>query len=197
MNELYWPEDNFAAGNPDLKSESNLTIETGLRYLSRYFLKLGCFGKIGEKIIIWRPSDDGKWRPFNTGNYFAQGGNIELSLDSPLKISFGYSFTSVKIDNGVLPYRPEHSVILNLEKYGFYTESMGFIKRPANPSGLLFLDDIFLINFGYHLKKKLNNFILEINPKIKNILDKNYQFVEGYTQPGREYEITIKIKEAK
>lgn len=193
MDELYWPEDIFAAGNPSLRSETEMTIETGIRYISFYFLKLGGFLKIGKNTIIWRPGDDGKWRPLNFARFFAWGGEFEVSFDRPLKISFGYNLFFGKMDSGILPYRPRHNISLSLEKFGFYTEAIFLLTRPVNPSGLLFLEDIYLINLGPRISKRLGSFSLKIDFRIKNIFDKNYQFVEGYPLPGRQYEITLKI----
>jgi hypothetical protein len=195
MNELYWPEDNFSAGNPDLKSETNFTIESGLRHISWYFLKSCIFYRVGQRVIVWQPGADGKWRPANAAKFLAVGGECEFFFELLLKINTGYNFLFGRIDDGVLPYRPAHSLNLSLEKYGIYMESVLLLKRPANPSGIVYLKDIFLINFGYQLNKRINRFILQINPVIKNILDKNFEFIEGYPQPGRRYEITIKMKE--
>lgn len=193
LNELYWPEDNFSEGNPDLKNETEITVETGVRYVSSYFLKLGAFLKFGEDIIIWMPGNDGKWRPYNSPKFRAWGLDWSSSLESPLNISFGYSLFSGQIDGSVIPYRPEHNINLNIEKLGFFSEVLFLLKRPANPSGLSFLKDVYFINFGYHFTRKIANLSWAIDSRIKNILDKNYQFVEGYPQPGRHYEITLKI----
>ena len=197
MNELYWPEDNFSAGNPDLKSETNFTIETGLRHISWYFLKTGVFCIVGQRMILWQPGADGKWRPVNAGRFLGIGGDFELTFEMPLEFSSGYSFIFGRIVDGVLPYRPAHSLNFTLKKHGIYMESVFLLKRPANPSGILYLEDIFLINLGYQFSKRINRFLIQVNPVIKNLLDRNYEFVEGYPQPGRRYEITIKIKEVK
>lgn len=193
MNELYWPEDNFSAGNPDLKNETEITIETGIRQLSSYYFKCGGFLKLGKDIIVWMPNYDGKWRPFNAAKFLAWGTDLGISFISPLKTSFGYSLFAGRIDEGVLPYRPNHSIIFNFQKWGFFSDFIFLFKRPANASGILFLENIYLINTGYHLSRRIINLFWALDFRIKNILDKNYQFVEGYPQPGRHYEITLKI----
>ncbi|MEO0122521.1 MAG: hypothetical protein ABIL69_00760 [candidate division WOR-3 bacterium] len=193
MNELYWPEDNFSEGNPDLKNETEITIESGLRRLSSYYFKCGGFIKLGRDIIVWMPDYDGKWRPFNSAKFRAWGTDFSVSFIHPLKTSFGYSFLFARIDEGVLPYRPNHNIIFNIEKWGFFSDFVFLLKRPANASGVLFLEDIYLINTGYHLTRKVMNLLLALDLRIKNIVNKNYQFVEGYPQPGRHYEITLKI----
>ncbi len=193
MNELYWPEDNFSEGNPDLKNETEITIETGIRQLSSFYFKCGGFLKLGKDIIIWMPSNYGKWRPFNSAKFRAWGTDFVVSFIFPLKASFNYSLFFGRINEGVLPYRPNQSFIFNIEKWGIFGNFVFLLKRPANPSGLLFLENIYIINTGYHLNRKIMNLLWSFDFSIKNIIDKNYQFVEGYPQPGRHYEIILKI----
>lgn len=67
MNELYWQEDAFAAGNPDLVTEVTVEGECGIALASWDILKLSAaaFTAGTEEMIIWLPGDDGKWRPMN------------------------------------------------------------------------------------------------------------------------------------
>ncbi|MEO0165529.1 MAG: TonB-dependent receptor [candidate division WOR-3 bacterium] len=193
MNELYWPEDNFSVGNPNLKSEKEITVESGFRYIAAYFLKGELFFKFGRDIITWMPGGDGKWRPVNSAHFRAWGTDLCGFFEKPLKSSFGFSFFWARNDGSVLPYRPCINIVLNIEKSNFFGETIIMLRRPANPSGVSFLEDIYLLNLGYHWNQRIINRSCFIDLRLKNILDKNYQFVEGYPLPGRQYEITFKI----
>lgn len=195
MNELYWPEDAFASGNPLLKSETEKTFEVGVRYISSLLIQAGGFFKIGRERIIWMQQEDGKYKPVNASIFSAWGGEINLISSYPIKTSFAYTLLFGKMDKGVVPYRPRHRLSLTTEHHGFYMESFILLKRPDNFSGLSFLEDIYLFNIGYRRTKELHNFIIQIKGGVKNILDKNYEYIKGYPLPGRRYEISLKIKQ--
>lgn len=69
MNELYWQEDAFAAGNPELETEVTLEAEIGIALPAWDVLKLSAAAFMAgtDEMIIWLPGDDGKWRPMNIG----------------------------------------------------------------------------------------------------------------------------------
>ncbi|MFW6181157.1 MAG: TonB-dependent receptor plug domain-containing protein, partial [Spirochaetota bacterium] len=66
FNDLYWPEDAWAGGNPDLRPETGYSADAGVsRKGERLSLDLFAFVRYMEDEIVWRVADDGKYRPTN------------------------------------------------------------------------------------------------------------------------------------
>lgn len=69
LNELYWPEDAFARGNPELEPETSLECELSAAGRPAGWLDLyaAAFMARTEGMIRWEPGDGGRWTPVNIG----------------------------------------------------------------------------------------------------------------------------------
>lgn len=115
FNELYWPSDPFAEGNPDLKPESSTEADVSARF-SRGPLSAGIslFRAVSDDLIIWAPSAGGIWRPGNISEVLRFG----AELDGTLQASFLRARGSMSLqrivdasdestnEGKMLPYRP-------------------------------------------------------------------------------------------
>lgn len=97
LNDLYWPKDAFAQGNPNLQPENTSSFEAGIEKLfsERWLLRAAFFAASTRNMIMWAPTgppgDYGSlWQPDNLnavkkqgwelGVNYRAGKNLELEL---------------------------------------------------------------------------------------------------------------------
>ncbi len=139
LNDLYWQP----GGNPDLKEEKGITVETGLFYKTEIGKKteletqLTAYRSEITNWILWLPTFKGYWEPVNVKKVNATG--LELGLKLKREANFKWHLTGTygltksincgeKISeydnskNKQLPFIPVHSAnfTLSVEHKGFY-----------------------------------------------------------------------------
>jgi len=84
FNELYWPADNFAEGNPDLDPEhsAELSADLAARPLEPLDLRVSAWTGRIEDLIAWQPGPSGKWRPVNNAMVLRQGIEASAALQA-------------------------------------------------------------------------------------------------------------------
>ena len=104
MNDLFWPDDLFTKGNPDLKPEtgwhSDITLEQGGLLRGKLFLSVSWFDWDIKDKINWAedPSQPSPiwgnyWTPSNVDTYQAQGWEFNLKLGPLYAIQADFSLT--------------------------------------------------------------------------------------------------------
>ncbi|MBN2284016.1 MAG: TonB-dependent receptor [Deltaproteobacteria bacterium] len=103
-NDLFWPDDGYTKGNPELKPETgwhtDVTIEQAL-FDDRLFVTLTYFGwKIDDK-IQWGPDSAGVWTPQNLRKYTAKGQEVGVKLGpfSNMTVALNYTHTDAVEEN--------------------------------------------------------------------------------------------------
>ncbi|MCD6506930.1 TonB-dependent receptor [Candidatus Poribacteria bacterium] len=194
FNDLYWPEDAFARGNPNLKPERSSQAELGLQILrEKVSGELVLFSSTTDGLIQWAPGKGGKWYPQNLNEAKVSGLEAGLHLkplDGLLDIRFSYSLTDAKDQGGYpLLYRPRHSfgyrvrigrklwAILSGRAEGkrFYRKGGGYLE-PYHVHDL---------RIGVSLKGIKLIFVLG------NLLDERYMLSAGYPLPGRRWSFRV------
>lgn len=109
MNDLYWPDDGWARGNPELKPErgwhTDATLEQSL-YDDKLFLSLSYFRWDIEDRIAWAENPNyptifpgwNKWTPSNVDAFNGRGWEVGLKI-GPLRnmiLSLDYTYTEAK-----------------------------------------------------------------------------------------------------
>lgn len=218
LNDLYW----IPGGNPDLKPErgysGDLSFSYGFHGKGKFFLKpeiTGFYSRIKDW-IVWRPGDYRFWQAENIQTVFARGLECKLiaKLDNSnikYSISAAYNFTkTTNIENvneqtsslgTQLVYIPEHSAHSALKisyhknflLYSFsytgqrFTTSSNEETRHSLPGYQI--QNILIgrtINFGA--------IPAEIQFKVNNVLNTNYQAILWRAMPGRNFMLTLKIE---
>ncbi len=69
INQLYWPEDSFAEGNPDLKFEDGVGGDLILSFNKEKLLSFDSsfYATYIHDAISWQPVSKGRWKPMNVG----------------------------------------------------------------------------------------------------------------------------------
>lgn len=215
FNALYWGQ----GGNPDLEPERSNSVEGGLTYTPHFFgmesLRLTVYHNRVEEGIRWYPGSEGIYTPRNVEEITSRG--IEGGLDQrfllpgqfqlSLKQSVAYNRAIItrprfEGDNAVgnqLRYVPhwKYHASLGLKK-GMVTGLLQFRqvgRRYTTDTENLShsLDPYGVIDATLRLQKFYRSFSLAIRGGVRNLLDTNYEVVQWYAMPGRNYIASVNI----
>jgi outer membrane cobalamin receptor len=138
LNDLYWPSDDGARGNPDLTPEKGTTYEIGVEQIfnDNTIVRASVFRQEIEDMIAWAPTGPlgpwgNKWQPDNLNNAEITGiefeSRVEIIDDLNIFVSYTYldgeqkneelvnSLTNeMEEHTRVLAYLPEHKLDLGL-----------------------------------------------------------------------------------
>ena len=117
FNDLYWPSDPFARGNPDLVPQTSFGAEAGFRFIPSANVHLGVTGFVTatEKLILWLPGEDGVWTPENTAEALSRGVELEAcATPGPFLLRGSVTFSTATDETPgtpreglLIPYRPQ------------------------------------------------------------------------------------------
>jgi len=218
LNDLYW----LPGGNPDLRPEQGYTGDLAVDYLllndSTLSIKTGVGAYLShiDDWIIWRPGEFRFWQAENIKKVFARGIEYTLSVNKKYgKLDCGffanYSYTkttnqeqTISGDNSVgkqLIYIPEHkaNAMLNIDYKGFeFNYSYALIGErfttSSNESTRHTLPAYSMHNISFGKSLKLFKKYFELQFKVNNLLDLDYQAILWRAMPGRNYRVILKIE---
>lgn len=191
FNDLYWPDEGWSKGNPNLGPEKGITGELGIEAkFNKYLLTdITYYRNDFNELINWA-EDAGVWQPTNIDSSVVDGieaantiylmNNFELGLD--------YTFLRAKNDktNKYLIYQPKHKIDSLLR----YRDLNGFtFEVKGQFTGIRFHDADNLIKvkqflvMGINASKKFRPG-LSGYASIGNVLNKKYQVIRDYPLPG-------------
>lgn len=207
LNDLYWPADAFATGNPDLKPERSKDFDMGLYfYLNNARLGASVFKNSYSNRIQWTPGESGKWSPQNLSDVNSEGVESEINFVLPLWnipdfLQIGTNYTFVKAEDSLkrqLIYRPKHSAGYTLRagnnKIWCQLQGLYQSERYYTVQNTKWLDSFMKHDFQVGLGRRfLNTANFGVIFEVKNIFDKKYLLVADYPLPGREWSIKTSI----
>jgi outer membrane cobalamin receptor len=194
FNDLYWPDNAYSKGNPDLKPERSIEYEIGWdqEFGNTFKTKTTAFRKDVKDLIIWQPDPLYKWVPSNMGEARIQGIELEGKVEVQKSISMNINYTFLDPEDTITGQK-----ITGLPKHQF-----GSSVTASTTFGLRFtLDGRYVNNYTkqgepsvYFVMdgKITQEIILSSKVKgeaffgIKNIFNKEYEVVKGYPMPPRE-----------
>ncbi|MGE5606739.1 MAG: TonB-dependent receptor plug domain-containing protein [Bacteroidota bacterium] len=205
VNDLYWPEDEFTAGNPDLKPELSERIElSGEWQGERQWVIAGIFTADIEDGINWGLKDS-KYRPVNIDRMRVHGLSIAWFfhwnewLGTHLQYRWndkqGWNETTRDYSNDLNFFGSRHWTFnLNFkhDKWFANLDWHWVLERSTQSDPVTFETvtmpdyDVLGLNLGY-----------QVNPQIKyqltvnNLTNQSYQIHSRYPLPGREILFTI------
>jgi len=214
FNDLYWPEDAWAKGNPDLSPENGVDWDMGIRlqypFLNGFYLESTYFENYLSDMIIWQEKA-GLWMPENVQSARIRG--LENSLKfSPVKnnLTFqaNYTFMDARNTNQqapaeykkILVYRPKHTVNVSLTariRHFHGTYSYQYVSRRYTDVTNVWnnsLDPYNLshISFGYQMPFK--TICLKVNAQLKNLFNTEYSVIKNMPVPGREWGVSFTVE---
>jgi iron complex outermembrane receptor protein len=218
LDDLYWN----VWGNPDLKPEYDKAFETGVNYNypsknGNFFIESSVTGYYSwmTDMIEWSPipGNSSIWKPQNIQEVLARG--MELSLNLKLKISKltitssnSYSYcrstyqqATSAMDQSVgkqLMYVPENMFNGTLSM-NFFNFNVGYNfsfvdKRYTSSDNQYFMPGYSLSNIILGKAFIMKHFVLSLQVKINNVFNVDYQSVENWPMPGRNYALNIRFE---
>jgi outer membrane cobalamin receptor len=196
FNDLYWPADAFAEGNPDLQPETGYNIDfgvTSIRSSVRY--DVFAFFRYVEDVILWQPGPDDIWRPSNYGEAIYPGvetfvsvgflDHFSISVDYTFLYTFALSGGLTLGDNKRLPNIPAHEIGTRFQyagekdKLGLFTQYQSL--RYESTANTEFLPSFFVIGASWRhaLGKRTNLYLVGTN-----VFSEEYDLVNLYPMPG-------------
>ncbi len=206
LNDLYWPEDNFALGNPDLLPETSLEFEGGISFNAIEWLSFSATGFIAETddLIRWEPGESGKWSPVNIARVLRKGIETELWFSRrPIEITGTLTLLDVT-DNFIesvnygrtLPYTPDYTfgvqAGLEFPRWAHWSVSAsGMGIRFKNYSETSWMPAYTIFSAGVDLHPEFMG-SFSVNTSVENFFNEEYQETSGYSGKPRTLYFGIK-----
>ncbi len=210
-DDLYWNEDAYSKGNPDLTSEYGWNSEAGIMHLiERKNLllhhEITVFRNYMNNSIIWLKADDGKWTPENVNKSLSRGfeflGNLKREYhNSTFSIRYMYSYTKALIwekgqqENADINriYVPEHvaSISAGYRLGKFEVRYLQSFTSKRYYDNFYTLDAYTLGNIFISYDWVCNTTCFSTYLKLMNIYNTSYQIMAGYAQAPRNFSIGI------
>jgi len=214
FSDLFWMENVFASGNPDLKPETAISRSLGIAAGWNGFIKISAsaeyFSRSVKNMIVWvKSSFNNKYMPKNNRGAFFSGWDLaasaaffeeKLTLKSDYHYLYSENYTGVLATDGMpVIYKPKYSVNNSLSiKYKTW-------KLDANVSYYgkmyqleesydFYSDPYWLFNCEIKYNMMFNdNLEFIVLTRCDNLMDEQYQMVYGYPMSGRVIKIGMKL----
>jgi outer membrane cobalamin receptor len=208
FNDLYWPQDAFAVGNPDLVPEDGFNYDVGLSFnYSALSIATNYFRNDINNLILWEqdPELNNLWTPKNISKSNTYGIETSVNLDLFNRmISLNSEYTYMKaLDKGPDPsrhnryitYRPKNKLdltgtlrIWNIEWNAIYHYKGLRFTNAANTKWLPAyhtIDTNLTYKFNFASLQWVSIF------EMSNLTDESYMQVLGTAEPGQMYKISF------
>ena len=183
FNELYWPQDPFARGNPALRPEKAWEAEVGWKHgRGARHLRVALFHRQVRDRIQWVPDAGGRYRPVNLSRAVLEG------AEALVRTKIG-PFTLEGAVSGFWRLQaPTHLVYVPWAQ-GRFALALGPVTavyrwigpRWERPTGPKTLDPVHLLD----LRCRLPLGPVHLHLEGRNLLDQRYEWIRGIPQPGR------------
>ena len=203
LNDLYWPDGLYSAGNPDLKPEESDYFSVNMTNNS----VLGKFTvtatmKDYENLILWQPNESLKYIPINVSSASRTTYNINFLKEfasSQLQISYNiYDSKDNDMDEKLL-YVPDYSANIFLSHNFNQSINMAFNYKYTGKRILQYGSDWSDQTDGdaygvldFSVSKDFD--ALKTSLIVDNLLDETFESTLGYPEPGRSIKLVTEYK---
>lgn len=201
FNDLYWPDEGWAKGNPDVSPEKGFTGEFGIKTeINQYYdFDVTYYRNAFNDLINWAESG-GVWQPSNVNSAVINGIEFENSIKvlKNLELNLGYTYLSAR-DNKLhkyLIYQPKQKVDFSVK---LKTAGDFLIELKSQFTGSRFHDAAnntkvkSFMTFGINASKKFKNGVTFF-ASIENLAAKKYQVIKDYPMPGFSLTSGLKLE---
>lgn len=205
LNDLYWNP----GGNPDLRPEDGRTVDGNLNF-TRAFERLSIESQVGAYYsqvsdwIQWKPTNYRYWVSENVSTVTAYGAEIHLKMNYKLgrwnfSVSGNYVYSHTTDENDKqLIYIPLHhaNAFADIEWKGWnFSYTMEFTgERKTSMNDNEFYGFRLMPYALHHVSVGKHFWKLDIELKINNLTDEDYQAILWRAMPGRSYEVSLNFK---
>lgn len=211
MNDLYWTEDAFAVGNPELQPERSKDFDFGVELKSPIIADfawinggIAYFRNAYNDLIQWAPGRSGKWSPTNLSEAKISGIETSLNFSATEFFRIGASYTFLQAHDSLdrqLMYRPRHSANYHLDldllnamtkslhkKFWIQLNGKYQSKRYYTRENTKWLDQFLAHDLRVGATRSIAKHIdLTGIFEVSNVFDVDYQLQADYPLPGRQW----------
>ncbi len=212
FNDLYWPRDAFAVGNPNLRPEVGYNVDVGinLSFPVAFVQTMGAVNYFHNKVtdlILWAqdPAVNNLWTPKNISETLTQGVELSATLDffqSKFLLNSEYTFMKA-LDKGPDPsrnnkyiiYRPKNkldlSTTLRLKNFEWNILYHYLGLRYTNAANTAWLPKLNLVDTNVTYNFLVSGVRFSVTLEMTNLTDEDFQYVRNTAEPGRLYKISV------
>jgi vitamin B12 transporter len=210
-NALFWKEDVFAAGNPDLLPERSEHSEAGgevhLPWLGSLSGGVTYFHNVVTDLIEWHRRFDGRYHPVNISRAKIHGHEDFITWKSPaeiLEVNYNNTVCYARnrsgdriYDGKFIPFRPRYVTSMS---FGFDQGIFEILYKlrwvserfngPANSIAQR-EEPYHLQDLSLGLKRRLWGVDTKLRCEWRNLTDEEYQVVYRHPMPGRSWNMSL------
>ena len=197
FNELYYPDQGYLRGNPNLDDESAFGWDIGFILKPKYAsLEASYYRNNVDNMILWVPISATTIQPVNTFAVDIQGVELQGSLD-PIKyihVDANYTWLDAHYSgsNNRLPGRPKHKINARVEgrikPVTIFSEIQYIGSYPINTSNTVTLSGQTVIDAGVTLTFGKYFFA---TAEVKDITNVQVHDAVGFPLPRRSYWVSV------
>jgi len=200
FNDLYWQP----GGNLDLVPESSYQADIGQNFSFKSFnVLLNTYFINTTNLIQWRPDNSGLWRPINVAESQSYGAELEAQYtyninehSFSLNSHYSYTVSENTETKQQLIYVPFHKGNISIA-HNYRAFSM-FYQHMFNGKVFIIGDELDGFNVGNigvgYLFNKNGKISYDVNFRVNNLYNINYQNVALRPMPNRNYQLLTTIK---
>jgi outer membrane cobalamin receptor len=211
FNDLYWPKESYAEGNPELKPETGLGGDITLKFAREKILNAEStvFVNYLKDAIKWAPDQNKIWKPQNVGKsfYFGLENTVKSDFSKYIEIAATYNFLMTWVlsddlsfeSDKRMTYSPLHvfgfKVTVNWnpgKKYDGNISMVGHYESAkfTDLQNLKTLSPYFSLDISFNQRLTQGMIFFA---SIKNMFNDHYFLVDGYPVPAGSITMGIKI----
>jgi len=211
LDALFWKEDVFTAGNPNLLPERAESREAGYRLTFPLFGRLNVeqafFHNDLKNLIIWQRNFEGKFTPQNVSKakIFGREERISWQFSKILELEFNHTQTEPINESGFilhrgkqLVFRPRHihnaRVSASYSSVGLNLTGRWVGKRFTRAENTKYLPSYETYDAQISKTRKIWKLEWNFSLAVENFTDQRYELLELYPMPGRSFKLGVEAK---
>lgn len=195
FNDLYWPADDYSAGNPDLEPETSHTAEIGGKWFaSSQSVDLSLYKSKVKNLIQWTADENYFYSPENVENVVIKGLEATYAFTSRqwlFDTQLALTHARNEITDEPLLRRADRTLSTNLD-YDFAPFALGatwFVSSSREDSAYDDFGNTYQIRLGGYSTLDLRasyqvNPSLQLKATVENVFDKEYVLADGFNTAG-------------
>jgi vitamin B12 transporter len=210
-NALFWKEDVFAAGNPDLLPEKSEHSEAGaevhLPWLGNLSGGMTYFHNFVKDLIEWHRRFDGRYHPVNISRSKIYGHEDFITWKSPrdvLAASYNNTVCYAKNKSGdrledgkFIPFRPRYLTNLSF-RFDYMIFEISYqirwvSERFTGPANTKREEPYHLEDLSLGLKKRFWKLDTKLRWEWRNLNNEEYKLIYRHPMPGKEWGVNLTL----
>jgi outer membrane cobalamin receptor len=206
FNELYWPEDPWTEGNPQLRPEwaTSVDFNASIRYPSFLTCRLGIWHSFLNDLIQWQPDSAYVYKPVNLDTATITGAEFELGLVSKhAGVTGNATYMLARSHGRDLTYRPRlgfavsHWAGTKLAQLSWdvrYTGQRYTLSDTLPPNDTNSLPGFLVLDAGTALTPTFGRLGVTLRGGVRNLFDRQYEAMRGYPITGRNWYAELELR---